>query len=69
MQTTNSLWKRDEKPLHVQVLKNTPIRKAKTTQSQRVVKTEAVELTQLARLPAKPNRRLCDAITKAERSQ
>ena len=45
METTNTLRKRDEKPRHVQVLKNTPVRDAKTTEIQRVVRTEAVELT------------------------
>jgi len=69
METTNSLREKDGKPWHVQVLKNNPVPKAKTTESQRVVRTEAIELTPLAGLSGKPNRRLSDAITKAERSQ
>ena len=43
METRKSRCKRDEKTRYAQVLKNTPIKGAKATEIQRVVRIEIIE--------------------------
>ena len=58
-----------KKPTHAEGLANITKPKPKRSEIQGGVRTEITELPLLAGSPTRPNRRLSDAITKANRSQ